>query len=490
MAKIIFLAVACAYFAFTARAQSGGSTAWLSGANRLNLELVAGYIAKAPYLGLRESDYQPGLIRSLVDNTLSMPTAADTAAAEELVNRIAIRFFSDIAYGRLQQPPVKYNGPPYDPVYSNIGDSMAVYLAEGRFSSFLASIEPATSEYLAVKERIAFFRSRMADSSFRDVAVTGLKVDTSNKPLLARLAQFGFLDALAADSITNREVQEKLGTAQRMFNLLPDGTLRSSVLKALNVPFAARLYELERTLNGLRWLQCARQRFTTVVVNIPSCGLTLYQQGKPTLFSRVVVGKRSNPTPTLCSRVNEVVVYPYWTVPYKIATRELLPHIRQNIGYLEANQFEVLDRKGRIVDPGKINWQLLHAGNFPYVLRQGTGCDNSLGIVKLNFYSPYTVYLHDTPWKSLFMLNQRFFSHGCIRVEEAVPLARLLLQEAAAGMDALIAKGWKPGQQPVTMPLQETVYVFVLYNTAWPDETGSIRFYTDEYRALSYVSGM
>lgn len=88
------------------------------------------------------------------------------------------------------------------------------------------------------------------------------------------------------------------------------------------------------------------------------------------------------------------------------------------------------------------------------------------------------------------MLNQRFFSHGCIRVEEAVPLARLLLQEAAAGMDALIAKGWKPGQQPVTMPLQETVYVFVMYNTAWPDETGSIRFYTDEYRALSYVSGM
>lgn len=483
--KVLLLAVVYIYLLLPVSAQSNGGMTWLSPESRHNLELLERYIEQAPYFGLYKNDYQPAFFRSLLDSTLSLSTAADTAVMEAQVSKTALQFFNDIAYGSLVRPPVKYNGPPYDPVCDNsIADSLALYLSTGRFSSFLAAVEPSTPEYLAMKNKIAFFRDRLADSSFIDTTVTGLNVDTSNKRLLARLTQFGILDRGVADTITNRELQQRLAIAQRMFNLLPDGTLRGNVLRALNVPFATRLHELELAINQLRWLRCARQRFPVVIVNIPSCGLTLYQQGKPTLFSRVVVGKRSNPTPTLCSRIDEVVVYPYWTVPHKIATRELLPHIKQDIGYLEANQFEVLDRKGRIIDPAKVNWHALHPGNFPYVLRQGTGCDNSLGIVKLDFYNPYTVYLHDTPWKSLFMLNQRFFSHGCIRVEDAVPLARLLLRDTAADMDALIAKGWKPGQKPVNIHLPETTYVFVLYNTAWTDENGNVRFYADEYRLL------
>jgi len=484
--KVLFLVVTVVIFVLPGKAQSNGGISWLSVANRQNLELLAGYIKQSPYLGLRENDYQPAFIRSLLNNTSSLASAADTAEIEALISNLAVQFFSHVAYGNPAQSPVKYNGPPYNPVCDNhLTDSMGLYLSSGRFSSFLQAIEPAFPEYLALKDRIAFFQQRLVDSSFVDVAVTGLNVDTSNKRLLARLIQFGVLEVHSPDSITVRQLQQELAAVQRMFNLLPDGTLRSNVLKALNVPFTTRLHELELALNQLRWLRCARERFPIVVVNIPSCSLTLYQQGKPTLWSRVVVGKRSNPTSTLCSRINEVVVYPYWTVPYKIATRELLPHIKRDIAYLEANQFEVLDGRGRIVDPALVNWQALHPGNFPYVLRQGTGCENSLGIVKLNFYSPYTVYLHDTPWKSLFMLNQRFFSHGCVRVEDAVPLARLLLQDKGPVMDTLIAKGWKPGQKPVNMALSETVYVFILYNTAWPDENGNVHFYTDEYKAFN-----
>lgn len=487
MMKLLFLVPIAACLALPGKAQSNGGSVWrwLSVDNRHDLEQLAGFIKQAPYLGLQENDYQSVFIHSLLDNSLSLITREDTSESEALINKAALQFFGDIACGRLSPPPVKYNGPPYNPVCNSIADSMVLYLAAGRFSSLLRAIEPATPEYLAVKDKIGFFLQQQADSNFKDVRVTGFNVDTANKLLLARLSQFGVLDKDSADSITNRDLQLKLAIVQRTFNLLPDGTLRGNVLRALNMPFAARIRELQQALNQLRWLHCARKKLSIVVVNIPSCNLALYQQGKPTLWSRVVVGKRSNPTPTLCSRINEVVVYPYWTVPHKIATRELLPHIKRDIAYLEANQFEVLDRKGRIVDPALVNWQALHPGNFPYVLRQGTGCDNSLGIVKLNFYSPYTVYLHDTPWKSLFMLNQRFFSHGCIRVEDAVPLAYLLLQDKATAMDKLIAKGWSPGQKPITMSLAETVYVFVLYNTAWPDEKGDVRFYPDEYKLIN-----
>lgn len=479
--KVLIVWLICSFFPFAiVKAQQ---TVWLAGDSLHNLRQLSAYISQAPYLGLEERDYDPEFIRAAISGMLPMPAAADSLAAEARITHTAIQFFTHIAYGRLHSSPVRFNGPAYQPrCKEDIAAGLAVSLQAGRFGSFLQETEPATPEYIAVKHKLALYYHRITDSAFKDVRVTSLKVDTTNKPLLLRLHQMGILDSIAGP-LTPHALQEKLRAAQRMFNLLDDGSLRASVVKALNVPFAVRLKELDRALNQLRWLHCCRQEADMVVVNIPSADLVLYQDGKAALYSRVVVGKRSARTPTLCSRITEVILYPYWMVPHKIATRELLPHIKRNIGYLEANQFEVLDRRGRVVSPASIDWQSLSAQHFPYVIRQGTGCDNSLGIVKLNFYSPFTVFLHDTPWKGLFMLNQRFFSHGCIRVEEALGLSRLLLKDGAAEMDALIEKGCLPDQQPVPIAVKTPAFVFVLYNTAWPDAAGNVRFYGDVYAA-------
>ena len=283
------------------------------------------------------------------------------------------------------------------------------------------------------------------------------------------------------DSLRDAGLRQRIIKAQNQFSVLDDGTLRTGFLRELNTPFGSRLNQLNILLNQIRWLYRFRD-YTTVVVNIPSTDLVLYHNGNPLLYSRVITGKKGTPTPTLASRITDVVLYPYWIVPGKIATRELLPHIRRDYHYLENNQFDVLDRKGKVIAPSTINWQTLNRKNFPYVLRQNTGCDNSLGIIKLHFYSPFSVYLHDTPGKNLFMLKQRFFSHGCIRVEEAVALARLLLNDRqSAQMDSLISKGCQPDQKPVVLPAVPSAYVFILYNTAWPDKEGRIKFYEDVY---------
>jgi murein L,D-transpeptidase YcbB/YkuD len=155
--------------------------------------------------------------------------------------------------------------------------------------------------------------------------------------------------------------------------------------------------------------------------------MKVYSQGKVNLEMRMIVGKPSTPTSTLASRVNEVILYPYWHVPYSIATKELLPIIKRNPGYIEAGNYQVLNKSGNIVDPYSINWRALSRNYFPYLIRQSTGCDNALGLLKLNFYSPFGIYLHDTPVKSLFMLNKRYFSHGCMRMEKPMELGHLVL---------------------------------------------------------------
>ncbi|HNF03367.1 MAG TPA: L,D-transpeptidase family protein, partial [Ferruginibacter sp.] len=260
--------------------------------------------------------------------------------------------------------------------------------------------------------------------------------------------------------------------------------LRSTTLQALNVPLRQRVGELESALNAMRWLHCIKQEQHVAIVNLPSASLLLYEHGNLVLTSRLIVGKQSTPTPTLSSTITEVILYPYWNVPYKIATRELLPIIKRNRGYLAANNYQVLNSSGKVVNPENINWHSLGPSNFPYTIRQSTGCDNALGLVKLNFYNPFSVYLHDTPNKFLFSMNKRYFSHGCMRLEKAMELGRYIMRGNTLALDTLSEKGCLRNQAPITVPATEKIPVFVLYHTAWINAGGELRFYEDVYRKI------
>ena len=155
--------------------------------------------------------------------------------------------------------------------------------------------------------------------------------------------------------------------------------------------------------------------------------------------------------------------------------------IKKNVGYIDDNNFQVLDSKGRVTDPRSINWQELNAGNFPFTIRQSTGCDNSLGLLKMNINHPNNVYLHDTPWKVLFESSNRFYSHGCIRVQNAKELAHIILGENSIAVDTLDEQANPLKHRPRVLPLNNPVVVAVLYNTAWFDSSGMIRFYPDIY---------
>jgi murein L,D-transpeptidase YcbB/YkuD len=224
-----------------------------------------------------------------------------------------------------------------------------------------------------------------------------------------------------------------------------------------------------------------------IVVNIPSASLILYEKGKPILESRIVVGKKSTPTPTLSSKIDQVILYPYWNVPNKIAAKELLPMIKRYPKFLEENNYQVLNKEGKLVDADSVSWKQLSRYNFPYQLRQSTGCDNSLGIIKLNFYNPFSVYLHDTPWKYFFSLNKRYFSHGCMRVEKAVELARYVIRGNTTTLDTLVDKGCVENQQPQTIAATEAIPVFVVYHTAWTDAHGRLSFHEDIYNRMGTV---
>ncbi|MFZ6012151.1 MAG: L,D-transpeptidase family protein [Bacteroidota bacterium] len=164
-----------------------------------------------------------------------------------------------------------------------------------------------------------------------------------------------------------------------------------------------------------------------IFINIPSFQLEVVENDSVILTSKVIVGTPEKQTPVLSSRVECISIYPYWHVPRKIAVEEYLPIIKIDTTFLTRNNFDVLDRRGNILNPDSVEWNAFHEKYFPVSLRQREGPENSLGIIKFVFDNPHAVFLHDTNAKKLFKNKTRAFSHGCIRMEKAVELAHLLV---------------------------------------------------------------
>ena len=247
-----------------------------------------------------------------------------------------------------------------------------------------------------------------------------------------------------------------------------------------NPAVADSLRLLRQTLNFYRYLnRFNMDRF--VVVNIPAAELNVYDRaGKSLMAMHAIVGKPDKKTPCMTTYIKDIVAYPYWNVPKNIAINEMLPRIRKNLDYLYSQNLQVLDERGKEVDPEEVDWESLSETNFPYRIRQASGCENALGLIKFDLENPLAIYLHDTNGRDLFTLTKdRWRSHGCVRVQKPVELANFVLGEAKFDkgfMDRCLID-----QKPQTLKIPKPFPVFIAYNTADIDATGQLRFYKDIY---------
>jgi murein L,D-transpeptidase YcbB/YkuD len=432
-------------------------------------------------LGLNRKDYHFDIIL-LLKQQKPLPTVQDSVSVDLQITDAAIHFYSEVMKGN-RTPDLNYDGLKYQPDISFIPLLINDFIGKKRLYSLASELEPKTKEYNNLKSQLIHINIAMNKPGFAEIKVISSKVDSTNKELILKLYQLGILDTLP-NHISEKELKQKLQFAQKQFNLLNDAQLRSTVKQALNIPLSRRKRELVLAINYVRWLNEIKTKDEVVILNIPSTTLLVYDHDNMIFESRVIVGKPSTRTPTLSSKISEVIMYPYWNVPNKIATNELLPSIKNDRSFIERNSFQVLSKQGKVLDPNKINWHSLSVSNFPYQIRQSTGCDNSLGIVKLNFYNPFTVYLHDTPGKGLFFLNKRYFSHGCMRVEKAIELAKLIASNYAVTIGEIESRGCTVNQSPLTLPADRPMNLIVLYSTVWYDAGGRITFFDDVYGKL------
>ena len=132
-------------------------------------------------------------------------------------------------------------------------------------------------------------------------------------------------------------------------------------------------------------------------------------------------------TPLLISNIQKLYTNPVWNIPESIAQTEIYSMIRKSSNYLKRKNIAVYYKDKKIENPATIRWYKYTRSNFPFLFVQQPSADNSLGRLKFIFPNSSSVYLHDTNFKQGFKLKNRAISHGCIRLENPLKLAELLV---------------------------------------------------------------
>ncbi len=258
-----------------------------------------------------------------------------------------------------------------------------------------------------------------------------------------------------SQEISDSELRARLETA--LANDRLDLMLRASrpdhpYYRALAAAYAREPDAARRALLALnlsRWRNLPLpETGRYLIVNAAAQQATLWEGRSQVDSWRVIVGRTVSPTPVFSTEVSGVVINPWWNIPTSIAAEGIAAFVRRNPAAARA--------QGYVYSDGRY--------------RQMPGENNALGRIKLVMPNPYSVFLHDTSNRALFDRENRFLSHGCVRVDQALEFATTLL--AADGWERADVEERVATGETATIALSRPIPLYIAYFTAEPDDSG------------------
>jgi murein L,D-transpeptidase YcbB/YkuD len=380
-----------------------------------------------------------------------------------------LRFARDLRIGRLAPSSIDRDaGLP--PQSFDAAAALNEALRRQDAARFFRDLAPPHPEYRRLRQAFARYRTLAQLNAWTPMPADARDYARNERAAAALWNRLAVEDTtLSKMDRTPEAIDAAIRRFQERNGLGADGRIGPKTLAALNTSPAARVQQIITNMERWRWMP---RTFGSahIEVNAADATLKVIDEGRVVLTSRIVAGKPSTRTPIFAATVVAVTVNPSWHIPPSIARNELWPKERAHSGYLALQNI--------VVEAG--------------ALRQLPGEGNALGRVKLEMPNRFNSYLHDTPARALFIRDDRHFSHGCMRVQEILPLASYALtRDAASGLERLnaaVAAG-----TTLRIPLDRPLSVFVLYWTAIAHDDGTVDFRHDVYgrdgRLLAALSG-
>ena len=414
------------------------------------------YLGQVGADGLDPADYPVPDFASLDDPAtlaeaeLRLTASVVTYAHHAQVGRVHwTRVSGDIYYD--QKPPVPAE------VLATMADAKDIGEA-------LAGYEPQNPAYLALKAKLAELRAGKQEPGEAPIPNgPTLKPGMQDERVPQLRERLGIHDG---DGTTfDKALAEAVKKFQQDHELKVTGMLTSATVEALNGRAPDRPTDtIIANMERWRWMPHDLGK-TYVIVNLPDFTLRVMHEGKQLWKTKIVDGKPTMPTPIMSAEMKYITVNPTWNVPPSIVAKEYMPVLQQDPSALERIGLTVSSNPDGTVH-----------------ISQPPGERNALGRLRFNFPNKFLVYQHDTPEKHLFALDKRAFSHGCMRVQDPVKYAEVLLSVVRPRdnyTEDRIRKMF--GNSEVDIQFPAFIPVHLTYQTAFVDEDGKLEFRDDVY---------
>ncbi|MBX3401735.1 MAG: L,D-transpeptidase family protein [Gemmataceae bacterium] len=406
---------------------------------------VIRYLAKVDEDGLEPTDYVAPDFSAIDADKLAEAELAYTGEVLDFVRHASqgrihpSRTFKDVEYKHDNLAPL---------------DSLTKIATANNVAETLAGFHPPHEQYKLLKAKLAEIRAKKEAEPVRVPTGPVLRFNAKAKkpqadnrvPILRERLGLPAKDDKFYDEDLADAVKEFQKTAKRKV----DGVLTNDVVAALN-PANTEKTEDIIIANMERWRWIARDLGKAhIITSIPGYYLRVMKDGKEVWETRIVVGLPSKVTPITTQEMKFITVNPTWNVPPSIIANEYLPALRQDPDALSRIGLRVTTRPD-----GSIH------------VYQPPGDANALGRLRFNFPNKFLVYQHDTPTKHLFAHENRAYSHGCMRVQDPLKYAEVLLNIARPGegwTQEKIRKMYGGAEQNIDFKVK--IPVHIIYNTA------------------------
>ena len=360
---------------------------------------------------------------------------------------------------------------------------LATAIQQGKVTGLVNRLRPQASIYANLKAALARYRNIQQRGGWKPITPGPTLKPGMNDARVSELRKrLAASDDLSSADLTSSLFDDDVETAvkkfQRLHGMEADGLVGKATLAAMNVPVEARIDQIRVNLERARWvLRNLPDEY--VMTDIAGFRVTYVRDNEVIWRSRAQVGKPYRKTPVFRSEITYLDINPTWTVPPTILYQDIIPKLRKDPDYLNRKDMRVLEYSGKPVDASTIDWSKYSNGRFPYMIRQNPGPQNALGRIKFMFPNKHSVYLHDTPNRSLFGRTERAFSSGCIRVENPYDFAQLLLKSDQWNKARIMEI--VDSRKTTSVPLPSPVIVILLYWTVNADTDGHVAFKQDIY---------
>lgn len=288
------------------------------------------------------------------------------------------------------------------------------------------------------------------------------------------------------ENIFDEDLKNAVISFQKKHGLFADGVVGLKTQKFLNISADKKISIIRLNLERMRWLpRDLGEKY--LLINVPEYRLRLYENNNIVLNMAVIVGDTKFPTPIFSDKMSYIVLNPSWNIPDSIAKNEIIPKLLKDPNYLAEKGIDIyagwngspekVDSKD-VIDSAILEDEE-YLRNFRF--SQTSNEDNPLGRMKFMFPNKHSVYIHDTPAKSLFANSRRAYSHGCIRLSKPEELLSIIANEDKNLNIEKVNEILSSKISEKSIGLDKKIPIHIIYLTSWVDENGVLQFREDIY---------